>query len=82
VICFHLESMGEMHNEASLVTSVPQKSIICLRAQKLVTDRCIAKLLSAPKGQRMLEEKNKRRSVESRKSSPVMVGFCHSLNKI
>jgi hypothetical protein len=33
-MCFHLGSMGGACNEISLVRSVPQKSTVCLRAQK------------------------------------------------
>jgi hypothetical protein len=50
VMRFHLESMGRAYNTDFLVTSVRQKSIVCLRAQKKLTDRCITNILSAPKG--------------------------------
>jgi hypothetical protein len=63
VMCLRLESMGGACSGASLVTSIPQKSIICLQAQKELMDRCIANILSTPKGQTMLKEKTERRNV-------------------
>jgi hypothetical protein len=58
-MCFHLESMDGARNKGSLVTFAAQKSVVCLPAEKKLTDRCITNILSAPKGQRMLEEKMK-----------------------
>jgi hypothetical protein len=65
-MCFHLESMAGARRKGSLVTSVLQKSIVCLRAEEKLTDRCIANILSAPRGQIMWKEKNERGSVSSR----------------